>query len=145
MILRPKLRPVTDSDLPTFYLYQADEGAARMADFPIRSELDFYTHWHKIMVDPANILRTILYEGQVAGNMVSFIMEGRREVGYWLGREFWGRGIATAALKLFLEEITERPLYAFTAHSNPASVKVLQKCGFSQLEKTDKGLVFRLE
>mgnify|MGYP002354569524 FL=1 len=69
-----------------------------MADFPIRTEADFYTHWHRIMADPLNILRTVLYEGQVAGNVVSFILEGRREVGYWLGREFWGRGIATAAL-----------------------------------------------
>jgi len=142
---KPELRSVTASDLPTFYLHQADEEAARMADFPIRSETDFYAHWHKIMADPANILRTILYEGQVAGNVVSFIMESRREVGYWLGREFWGKGIATAALQLFLEEITERPLFAFTAHSNPASGRVLQKCGFTLVEKTDTGLVFRLE
>jgi RimJ/RimL family protein N-acetyltransferase len=145
MIITAKLRPVTESDFPTFYLHQADEEAARMADFPIRTEEAFYAHWHKIKADPANILRTIIYEGQVAGNMVSFIMEGRREVGYWLGCDFWGRGIATAALKLFLEEVTERPLFAFTAHTNPASAKVLLKCGFSQLEKTDKGLVFRLE
>jgi RimJ/RimL family protein N-acetyltransferase len=144
MIITTKLRPVTESDLAIFYLHQADEEAARMADFPIRTEEAFYAHWHKIMADPANILRTIIYEGQVAGNVVSFVMEGRREVGYWLGRQFWGRGIATAALKLFLEEITERPLYAFTAHTNPASAKVLQKCGFGQLEKTDKGLGFRL-
>ena len=139
------LRFVTSSDLPIFYLHQADEQAARMADFPIRSEADFYAHWHKIMADPLNILRTILFDGEIAGNMVSFILEGRREVGYWLGREFWGKGIATAALQLFLEEITERPLYAFCAHSNPASVRVLQKCGFSQVERTTEGLVFRLE
>jgi RimJ/RimL family protein N-acetyltransferase len=144
MIIIAKLRRVSESDLPIFYLHQADEEAARLADFPIRSKADFYTHWHKIMADPANILRTILWEGQVAGNVVSFMMESRREVGYWLGREFWGKGIATTALQLFLEEITERPLYAFTAHTNPASAKVLQKCGFGQLEKTDKGLVFRL-
>lgn len=116
-----------------------------MADFPIRTEEAFYAHWQKIMADPANILRTIMWEGQVAGNVVSFIMEGRREVGYWLGREFWGRGIATAALQLFLEEINERPLFAFTAHSNPASARVLQKCGFAQVERTNEGLVFRLE
>jgi RimJ/RimL family protein N-acetyltransferase len=77
--------------------------------------------------------------------VVSFILEGRREVGYWLGREFWGKGIATSALQLFLEEISERPLFAFSAHSNPASARVLQKCGFSQIEKTDEGSVFCLE
>ncbi len=116
-----------------------------MADFPIRTEEAFYVHWHKIISDPANILRTILYEGKVAGNVVSFIMEGRREVGYWLGREFWGKGIATGALKLFLTEVTERPLYAFAAHSNPASAKVLLKCGFKLLETTTEGLGYRLE
>ena len=142
---KPTLRFVTNSDLPIFYLHQADEEAARMADFPIRSEVDFYTHWRRIMADPVNILRTILYEGKVAGNVVSFILEGRREVGYWLGREFWEKGIATSALQLFLEEISERPLFAFSAHSNPASARVLQKCGFSQIERTDEGLVFRLE
>ena len=142
---KTELRPISESDLPIFYLHQADEEAARMADFPIRTEEAFYAHWHKIMADPLNILRTILYKGKVAGNVVSFIMEGRREVGYWLGREFWGKGIATAALQLFLEEIGERPLFAFSAHSNPASARVLQKCGFSQIERTDEGLVFRLE
>lgn len=144
-MINTKLCSLTASDLPTFYLHQVDEEAARMADFPIRTEADFYTHWHRIMADPLNILRTVLYEGQVAGNVVSFILEGRREVGYWLGREFWGRGIATAALQLFLEEIPDRPLYAFTAHSNPASARVLQKCGFFQIERTAEGLVFRLE
>lgn len=145
MIPKPELRRVIESDLPTFYLHQADKEAARMADFPVRSKVDFYAHWHKIMADPANILRAIVWEGQAAGNMVSFLMEGRREVGYWLGREFWGKGIATAALQLFLEEINERPLFAFTAHSNPASSRVLEKCGFSLHEKTDEGLVYRLE
>jgi len=139
------LRFITSTDLPIFYLHQADEDAARMADFPIRSEADFYAHWHKIMTDPLNILRTILYDGEIAGNVVSFILEGRREVGYWLGREFWGKGIATNALQLFLEEISERPLFAFTAHSNPASARVLQKCRFSQIERNAQGLVFRLE
>ena len=139
------LRPVMESDLPIFYLHQADEEAARMADFPTRGEEAFYAHWHKIMVEPANILRTVVFEGQVAGNMVSFIMQGKREVGYWLGREFWGKGIATAALKLFLQEIAERPLYGVTAKSNPASARVLEKNGFELVETTEKESIFCLK
>ena len=141
----PIIRPVSESDLPDFYLHQADAEATRMADFPVRTEEAFYAHWHKIMADPANILRTIIWQEQVAGNMVSFLMEGRREVGYWLGREFWGKGTATAALKLFLLDVIERPLFAFTARSNPASAKVLGKCGFTLFETTDRGMVFRIE
>jgi RimJ/RimL family protein N-acetyltransferase len=69
----------------------------------------------------------------VAGNMVCFPREGKREVGYWLGREFWGKGIATQALAALLREVTERPLYARVARSNVASIRVLEKCGFTTI------------
>ena len=140
------LRPVLESDLPIFYLHQADEEAARIADFPISRGGGIFTptgtrSWQ----NPANILRTVLWEGQVAGNMVSFIMEGKREVGYWLGREYWGKGIASAALKLFLQEVTKRPLYGVTAKSNPGSARVLEKCGFELLENYRERINFLLE
>jgi RimJ/RimL family protein N-acetyltransferase len=140
-----KLRRVVETDLPIFFLHQADQRAARIADFPSREEAAFYAHWHKIMADPANILRTVLWEGQVAGNMVSFIMEGKREVGYWLGREYWGKGIASAALKLFLQEVVERPLYGVTAKTNPSSARVLVKCGFELLESSEKETIYCLK
>ncbi len=136
---------MVDSDLPTFYLHQADAEAARMAGFPSRDETAFYAHWRKIMADPLNILCTIVYERQVAGNFVSFILEGKREVGYWLGRDFWGKGIASAALELFLAEISERPLFGVTAHSNPASMRVLEKCGFVIDHETQTERFYRLD
>ncbi len=55
-------------------------------------------HWAKIMANETDILKTILFEGQAAGNIVSWKQDGQREVGYWLGREYWGKGIATWAL-----------------------------------------------
>jgi RimJ/RimL family protein N-acetyltransferase len=82
------------------------------------------------MKDETVILKTILFEGQVAGNLVSFVLSGEREVGYWLGREFWGKGIATRALSEFLKQVKERPLYAHVARHNIASLRVLEKCGF---------------
>ena len=139
------IRPVVDSDLPAFYLHQADAEAARMADFPSRDETAFYAHWRKIMADPLTILRTIQYDGQVVGNVVSFVMEGNREVGYWLGCEFWGKGIASAALRLFLMEVTERPLYGVAANSNPASMRVLEKCGFVLDRETQDERIYRLD
>jgi len=140
-----ELRPVVVSELPIFFLHQADKEAARIADFRSREEAAFYAHWHKIMIDPANILRTVLWEGQVAGNMVNFLMEGKREVGYWLGREYWGKGIASAALNLFLQEVAERPLYGVTAKTNPSSARVLEKCGFELLESTEKETIYCLK
>jgi RimJ/RimL family protein N-acetyltransferase len=50
---------------------------------------------------------------------------------YWLGREFWGKGIATLALSQFLKLVGERPVFAYVATHNIASIRVLEKCGFS--------------
>jgi RimJ/RimL family protein N-acetyltransferase len=128
---RVSLRAVGEEDLPLFFAHQADPEAARMSAFPPRTWPAFAAHWAKIMADPANIQRAVLFDGQVAGNMVSFLMEGHREVGYMLGREFWGRGVATEALRQFLLIVTERPLYAYVAKHNSASRRVLEKNGFT--------------
>jgi RimJ/RimL family protein N-acetyltransferase len=125
-----QLREVQEGDISIFFEQQRDPLANQMAAFPARDEQTFMQHWAKIMQDKTNILKTILFEGQVAGNLVSFVLSGEREVGYWLGREFWGKGIATQALSLFLQQLDERPLYAHVARHNIASQRVLEKCGF---------------
>ena len=125
------LRDVVESDLPIFFEQQLDPIANEMAAFPARDREAFMTHWAKIMADESNILKAILYGDQMAGNIVSWEHDGEREIGYWLGREFWGKGIATRALALLLEQVTMRPLYAYVARHNLASQRVLQKCGFT--------------
>jgi len=55
---------------------------------------------------------------------------GSREVTYWIDRAYWGRGIATAALRALLAAAPERPLYARAAADNAGSLRVLEKCGF---------------
>ena len=87
-------------------------------------------HWRKIMAGPTNTLRTVLFNGEVAGNIVSWDGTDGREVGYWIGREYWGRGIATCALGLLLQELSDRPLFAHVARHNIGSRRVLEKCGF---------------
>jgi RimJ/RimL family protein N-acetyltransferase len=139
------IRPVTEADLPVLYLQQADEAAARMADFPSRSEDAFYAHWQKIMADPENVLRVVLLEEVVVGSIVSFILNGRREVGYWIGREFWGQGIATRALELMLAELVERPLFAVAAAHNVGSQRVLEKCAFRRIKVGEREIEFILE
>ena len=76
-------------------------------------------------------VQTILFNGEVAGNIVCFEQLGEREVGYWLGKQFWGKGIATQALAEFLRSIETRPLYAHVAKHNIGSKRVLEKCGFT--------------
>ena len=125
-----QLRDVTETDLPIFFEQQLDPEATEMASFPSRERDAFMTHWGKIMADGSVLVKTILYDGEIAGNIVCFIQLGEREVGYWLGKEFWGKGIATTALAEFLKEIKTRPLYAHVAKHNIGSQRVLEKCGF---------------
>ena len=126
------LRPVTEDDLPVFYTHQADPEAAARAVWTPRDEPAFYAHWHTIMRDPDVVLRTIEVDGEVAGSVVSWPHDGRRDVGYWIGREHWGRGVATAALRAFLDVDRHRPLYADPFESNTGSIAVLRRCGFTE-------------
>jgi len=87
------LREVVDSDLPIFFEHQRDPEAVRVAAFPSRDHDDFMTHWTKLRREPSNIIRTIVCDGQVAGNIGSWIAEDQRLIHYWIGREFWGRGV----------------------------------------------------
>lgn len=87
-------------------------------------------HTGRDFTDEAITKKTVLIEGQVAGNVVSFEQDGKPEVGYWIGRSYWGSGVATAALSAFLGLVRARPLYARVAKHNVASIRVLKKCGF---------------
>jgi RimJ/RimL family protein N-acetyltransferase len=127
------LRPATEADLESFYQHQADPVAADMAAFPSRDREAHFAHWRtRVFPNPDNIAFTVLADGAVAGNVVSWIDdEHGRLVGYWLGRDFWGRGIATEALRQFIAEVTDRPLYAYVATNNVGSARVLEKAGFT--------------
>lgn len=111
------LRDVLVADLPILFEHQADPVACRRA---------------------AVMQKTVLCDRQVAGNIVSFERSNRREIGYWIGREYWGRGVATEALNRFLQHVTPRPLFAHVAKRNPASIRVLEKCGFAITERSPR-------
>jgi RimJ/RimL family protein N-acetyltransferase len=125
------LRDVIEADLPIFFEHQLDPDATHMAAFPARDRDAFMAHWTKIMWDETIITQTILCDGKVAGNIVNFEQGGERQVGYWIGKEYWGKGVATRALSQFLGHVTARPLYAHVAKHNIASIRVLEKCGFT--------------
>ena len=126
-----QLRDVLEDDLSLFLEHQLDPVAYRMAAFTPRDEPEFMAHWTKLLADRAVVKKAILLDGHVVGNVVSFERSGKREIGYWIGREHWGKGIATEALAQFLPLVTERPLYAVVARPNAASIRVLEKCGFT--------------
>lgn len=128
------LRCMENDDLPVFFEHQQDPEANYMAAFTAKDPANreaFIAHWQRILADKTVILQTILCDGQVAGSVSSYEEEGRPEVTYWLGKEYWGKGIATWALTEFLDRHnTTRPIYARVAKDNPGSRRVLEKCGF---------------
>jgi RimJ/RimL family protein N-acetyltransferase len=128
-----RLRPVTDADLEDLFALESDAVGADMIAFLPREPGDraaFDAHWAKVRVDGRTVLRIIEADGRFAGYAVSFLMDGARQVGYWVARELWGTGVATAALSALVAELPERPLWGSTAADNLGSQRVLQKVGF---------------
>jgi RimJ/RimL family protein N-acetyltransferase len=126
-----RLRGVESRDLPTLFEFQLDPEANRLAATNPRSEDAFNAHWQKVLEDPSVSVRVILVGDLLAGSISCFESEGLDLVGYWIGREFWGQGVATRALELLLAQVLIRPLHARVAVANGASLRVLQKCGFT--------------
>ena len=129
------LRPVETDDLPIFFVHQLDPEAAKLAAFPSRDRDAFLDHWTtNILGNPAAVSRTILAGDQVAGNIGAWTDKAsyNRLLCYWIGREFWGRGIATAAMSQFLRFESTRPLSARVAKHNLGSIRVLEKAGFAR-------------
>ena len=124
------LREVREEDLDVLFEQQREPEAVAMAIFPAREREAFDAHWRRVLANDRNVIRVIEVDGEVAGNVVSWEQDGRRLVGYWLGREYWGRGLATAALAELVQQLEVRPLHAWVAATNGGSIRVLEKCGF---------------
>src|SRR4051794_12515477 len=110
-----ELRAVQDADLPVIFDLERDPEGVRMAAFTAAHPSDrarFDDHWQRIRASPEVVARTIVEDGVVLGHIAVFGPPAEREVTYWIGREHWGRGVATAALRLLLAEVADRPLHA---------------------------------
>ncbi|MEV6345597.1 GNAT family N-acetyltransferase [Actinoplanes sp. NPDC051851] len=135
------LRPIEDADLDALFEQMRDPESVRMAAFTAKDPSDrtaFDAHLATIRSAPDVTHRAITVDGRFAGTIASFVIEGDTEVTYWIGREFWGRGIASRALAALLEIVRVRPLYARAASDNAASLRVLERAGFV-ITGTDTG------
>jgi uncharacterized protein (TIGR00369 family) len=132
-----RLRPVHEADLAVLHAQQADAEAQRVAGLAGRERDAYFVHMGQVLADPANVLRVVEVDGAVAGLVLAFPREGLHELGYWLGRAYWGRGILTRALAEFVPTVGCRPLHAHTAQHNAASLRALQRLGFEQVATRD--------
>jgi RimJ/RimL family protein N-acetyltransferase len=135
-----RLRDVGEADLQLFYEYENDAEAVRRSRFTPRPREAFMNHWAtKVLGEPTVFVQTITVGGETAGSVVAWWEQDRRFIGYWLGRPYWGRGIGSEALALFLQRERNRPLYADPFAGNTGSVRLLEKCGFRRAESVWHG------
>ncbi|KUJ41286.1 acetyltransferase [Streptomyces albus subsp. albus] len=135
-----RLRNVEEADLEVFFAQEHDPEAVRRSRFTPREREVFMTHWAtKVIGDPTVHVRTVTVDGAVAGNLVAWWDGSRRFLGYWLGREYWGQGIGSTALTLFLRLEKTRPLHADPYTGNTGSVRLLEKHGFRRVETVRHG------
>jgi RimJ/RimL family protein N-acetyltransferase len=127
------LRPVREEDLDALFRQMSDPESVRMAAFTSEHPDDrqqFDIHMARVRATPEAVLLAVVRDGEVVGSIGHFVAEGRTEVTYWIDRTLWGRGIATQALRLLLDQMETRPVYARAASDNAASLRVLEKAGF---------------
>ena len=135
------MREVRDEDLPLLFEQWADPVAVHMAAFTAPDHMDrdaFERRWSRLRADETVLNRVIVVDEDVAGTIGSWGEPGEREVTYWIGRSYWGKGIATDALTAFLAVYRSLPLHARVASDNVASCRVLEKCGFRVIA-TERG------
>lgn len=135
------LRPTTVADLDILFEFQLDPEGRHLAAFMSQDSTNkeaYLAKYTRLLDDPTVNNQTIMADSVIAGSIAKFIMEGDAEITYWIDREFWGKGVATTALKDFLKAETTRPIFGRVAFDNFGSQKVLEKNGFVKIG-TDSG------
>jgi RimJ/RimL family protein N-acetyltransferase len=135
------LRKMTSADIALCYEHQLDPEAGRMAAFLSKDGKDktaYTARWTKLLDGGEVIARMIVRDGAVVGSIGSWGPSDERNITYWIWKEHWGKGIATAALSAFLSVERTRPLFGSAAFDNYGSIRVLEKCGFT-LHRKERG------
>jgi [ribosomal protein S5]-alanine N-acetyltransferase len=131
------VRPLREDDLPALFDIQLDRAAQRLAAFTDEAtahDRDAYvTKFRRLLTDEAVVLRAVEVDGEVVGSVAAFPIEGDIEVTYWVRTDWWGRGVASAALAALLTEVSMRPLHARVVADNVGSLRVLERNGFARI------------
>lgn len=134
------LRALREEDLPRLFEIQLDEEARHLAAFVTEEAKDreaYLAKHRKILADPETTNRGVEVDGELVGSVATFPIEGNIELTYWIRRDMWGRGVATAAVAELLEEVAVRPIRARVVEDNTGSVLVLERNGFVRVGSED--------
>jgi ribosomal-protein-alanine N-acetyltransferase len=135
------IRPSIAADINHFFEYQLDPEANYLAAFTAKDPTDkvaYIEKYTKLLHNPTVNMQTIVADHTIVGTVTKFEIHDEAEVAFWIDKPFWGKGVATKALQLFLDIETKRPLFGHAAFDNFGSQKVLEKCGFVKVG-TEKG------
>jgi ribosomal-protein-alanine N-acetyltransferase len=134
---RLALRELLDSDVPQLAHHAGDWDVARMtARIPYPYSEALAREWMTTL-EPGEFVRVVEFQGTLVG-AVGYVpnADGSAEIGYWIGRPWWGRGFATEAATALVR-------YCFTTagfkrltcchfEDNPASARIIRKLGFRE-------------
>lgn len=136
------LRSYRDDDVEALSRHASNPNVTRFLrdHFPqpyTRSDAEAWIR-HVRERDPETIF-AIATAGELIGNVGLYPQDDvyrlSAELGYWLGEDHWGRGIASGAVKAICEVAFSRSdmvrIYASVFENNVASCRVLEKCGFT--------------
>jgi RimJ/RimL family protein N-acetyltransferase len=135
------LRKTDPADLNQLFLFQLDPEACYLAAFMPKDHTNkeaYIAKYTPFLSDPSINMFTIFVNGNIAGSVSKYVMQGDAEITYWIDKQYWGQGIGTRALTEFLKIETTRPIYGRVAFDNIGSQRVLEKCGFVKIG-TDRG------
>ena len=132
---RLKLRPLASRDAKRIAVLAGDWDVARMTGrIPYPYSVDLAQEWITGLDDGECVLG-ISHRFSLIG-VCGFMPDGAgsAEIGYWLGKPWWGRGFATEAAGALIDHcFTKMGFDRVTCghfHDNPASAKVIAKLGF---------------
>jgi RimJ/RimL family protein N-acetyltransferase len=138
---RLALREIADSDVPDIARLAGDWDVARMtARIPFPYSEALAREWMNT-IGNGEFVRMVAHEGQLVG-AVGYVGndDGSAEIGYWIGKPWWGMGFATEAASALVRHCFTvagfRRLTCCHFVDNPASQRVIEKLGFRPRDMT---------
>lgn len=137
------LRPWRESDAEALFKYASDLDVGPRAGWPphksvgesleiIRTIFNNDTTWAIVLKETGEAIGAMGYGPSCSCNLPAH--DGEPLIGYWIGKSYWNHGICSEALRLMLEHIkkTTDIISLISGHfiDNPASGRVMEKCGF---------------